>query len=112
MKQLTLLLVALALAGCSAFTLPDWDDGANYVMVGTGPQLNTTDEELKKYDCNWPGVIELGREWDKDCPFWASECKVAIPHHGSYLDCGKPFNDKPEVYQDAGPFFFMKWGGK
>ena len=77
--------------------------------LGVTSQLKTSDPQLRAQDCNLPGIIEFGMEYDT-CPMGAKSCALLI-HHDSYLDCGKPFNDNEEVYQD-GAGFKMKWGGK
>ena len=93
-------LAVVALSGCAS---------SPYAEIGLGYQIDSmTDhwvQTTNKDQCSKQPQfhIELGLEWAND---WTLGY-----HHQSWVRCGGPFNDRPEIYTDD-IRLTKKWGGK
>jgi hypothetical protein len=95
------LLILFLLAGCAG-TKP-------YLEIGLGSQINRNTDYWVQTPRDWQCSkniqvhIEPGLEWD-------SNWRLGY-HHKSWLLCGGPFNNHPEVYADD-IRLTKKFGGK
>ena len=95
-------LLLLMLAGCASNPSP-------YATIGLGYQLDSNTDYWLKTEQEWqcskqPQVhAEVGLEFDHQLTIGY--------HHQSWLRCGGPFNDLPEVYTDD-IRIQKKFGGK
>ena len=99
--KVVLIAIVLFLIGCASVE--------PYAEIGIGYQINkNTDwylETQRDWQCSWQPQthIEVGVETK-------SNWKIGY-HHQSWLACGGPFNDHPELYQEQIKII-KKFGGQ
>lgn len=100
MKRAITTALLIALTGCASVE--------PYATVGLGYQIEGQTDYWLKTDRSWQcdhnpkAIIEAGVELPNN---W----KIAY-NHQSWVRCGRPFNRRPEVYQDD-IRILKTWGG-
>ena len=99
LKYIGCILIGMLMVGCAS---------SPYATVTLAHQVDSRTDwwvqtERKDQCFNPQAQLEAGLEWDSGVQlgYW----------HQSWLGCGKPFNNHPEIYQDA-IVLRKKFGGK
>ena len=98
--MIRLIIITLCLSGCASSPYLDVSLGYQIdSMTDYWLQTSNPDQCSKNIQFNAEFGLELSNDW------------TVGYHHQSWLLCGGPFNDLPEIYQDD-IRITKRWGGK